>query len=144
MIFKSFYLKPLTQFAILILFVALFQACGPNTAKSEEHLRKGIDLIYKAKHQNALDELNLAIKYNASSAEAYYYRGACKRNLQNHEGAMEDYKKAVELMPDYADAHFSLGQLYDYFQDRKMACYHYLKAETLGRPNMNEFTRWCK
>lgn len=132
-----------TLFAALILFI-LFSACGPNHEKSQLHLRKGIELVFQAKHSEALTEFDKAVDFDGSSFEAYYYRGACKRNLKDNEGAMADYKKAVELKPDYAEAHFGLGQLYDYFQDRQMACYHYLKAEALGLPNVGDYTRWCK
>lgn len=132
------------QTGIFIILLITFSACGADKEKSTLHLNKGIELIYKARHQEALQELNLAVQYNSASHEAFYYRGACKRNLNDVEGAMSDYKKAVELNPDFADAHFSLGQLYDFLNDHKMACYYYLKAEALGRPNTNEYTRWCK
>ncbi|KAF0130346.1 MAG: hypothetical protein FD155_1646 [Bacteroidetes bacterium] len=129
---------------LLLLFVITISSCGPNIKKSERHLTAGIDKIFQARHQEALEELNLAIRYNPESSEAFYYRGACKRNLQDIEGAIEDYKKSIELNPAYADAYFNLGSIYDYLQDRSMACYYYIKAEALGRPNTNEYTRWCK
>ncbi|MBW7847993.1 MAG: tetratricopeptide repeat protein [Bacteroidales bacterium] len=127
-----------------IILPMIFSACGPNIEKSQSHLLKGIDLTFQAQHSEALVEFNQAIKFNDHSFEAYYYRAACKRNLKDNDGAMADYKKAIELKPDYAEAHFGLGQLYDYLQDRQMACFHYLKAESLGLPNVGDYTRWCK
>lgn len=131
-------------FIIGILFLGFSFGCGPNEKKSEEHLQLGIDKIFQARHQEALEEMNKAIRYNPQSSEAFYYRGACKRNLQDLDGAIEDYKKSIELDPNFAEPYFSLGLLYDFLQDRTLACYYYRKAEALGRPNTDDYTRWCK
>lgn len=130
-------------YIIRILFIGFSYGCGPNENKSNEHLQLGIDKIFAARHQEALEEFNKAIKYNPESSEAYYYRGACKRNLKDIDGSIEDYKKSIELDPNYAEPYFSLGLLYDYLQDRSLACFYYRKAEALGRPNTDEYTRWC-
>lgn len=129
---------------IMLFLSLLLISCGVNENKSRLHLDRGVDFIYQARHEQALAELEKAVKYNPKSAEAHYYRAACKRNLKNVEGALEDYKKAIELNPEYADAYFNIASIYDYLQDRKTACFYYLKAEALGRPNTNEYTRWCK
>lgn len=46
--------------------------------------------------QNALNDFNMAIKYNPNYAEAYYYRAAIKKD-NNDSSFIEDYKKAVSL-----------------------------------------------
>ncbi len=48
--------------------------------------------------ESALADFNMAIQYNPDYAEAYYYRAAIKRDL-NDDGFVDDYKKAVQINP---------------------------------------------
>ncbi|MCK9292413.1 MAG: tetratricopeptide repeat protein [Bacteroidales bacterium] len=128
-----------------IFFILLtLQSCGPDLQKSYIHLQNGIDLVFQAQHQQAIVELDKALKYNPESFEAYYYRGAAKRNSGDMEGAYDDFQQAVEINPLYAEPYFALALLYEYRNDKDMACYFYLKAEELGMLNITDYTRWCK
>ncbi len=128
---------------LIVLLLAIY-GCGPNPAKSRFHLENGIEMLYFGQHNEAMLELNKALKYDSESFEAYYYRGAAKRNLQDMEGAYDDFQKSLELNPNYAEAHFALALIYEYRNDKSMACYYYLKAEELGMINIEDYTRWCK
>lgn len=138
---KSLFMR--NTFMAVLIFV-LFSSCGPNPTKSRFHLENAIEQIYLAKNVEAIEELELAIKYDPQSYEAYYYRGACKRNLKDYDGAIADYNKSIELNPLYAEPYFSLAILYDFLQDSDLACFYYLKAEELGKPNIGEYTKRCK
>jgi tetratricopeptide (TPR) repeat protein len=133
-------------YVIVLLSIVLFsfQSCGPNPKKFRLHLENGIELLFKAQHEKALQEFELAVKYNPDSFEAYYYRGAAKQNLHNIEGALEDFLKSIELNPSFPESYFSIAQVYDNRNDKETACYYYLKAEEFGKPNVGDYTRWCK
>ncbi|MBI2281604.1 MAG: tetratricopeptide repeat protein [Bacteroidetes bacterium] len=98
-----------------------------NDEKAQEYIKKGraaypndYNLIvteldgYLAagKHQEALENLNLAIGNNANNEVLYFARGTVHENLKNEDKAVADYKKAIEIKPDYYDAHFNLGAYY--------------------------------
>lgn len=134
-----------TYFPIFLL-IAIFitQACESNSEKFRLHLEDGIELLYKAQHEKALESFNLALKYDPQSYEAYYFRGAARKNLKDIEGALEDFHKSIELNPLFPDSYFSVAQVFDNRNDRETACFYYLKAEELGKSNIGDYTRWCK
>lgn len=131
-------------FLFFALFSIAFTSCGPNTTKARFHLENAIELIFKAQTEEAIKELNLVLKYDRDSHEAFYYRGSCKRQLNDVEGAIQDFQTSIEKNPLYAEPHFALGLIYDYLQDNVKACSYYLKAEELGMPNIVDYTKWCK
>ncbi len=98
-----------------------------DKVKAQEYIKKGrvaypndYNLIvteldgYLAagKHQEALENLNLAITNNAKNEVLYFARGTVYENLKNEDKAVADYKKAIEIKSDYYDAHFNLGAYY--------------------------------
>ncbi len=67
------------------------------------YLSRGKLQLEKKKYEEAISDFSLAIKYNASSGEAYYYRGACKDALKDSKGACADLKKAAALHHNEAE-----------------------------------------
>lgn len=131
-------------FLLLFGMLLLTYSCGPNPRKARIHLENAIEKIYMAKFDEAMRELELVIKYDPDSHEAYYYRGACKRNMGDAEGAMRDFQKSIEKNPSYAEPYFGIALIYELWQDRDSACSYYIKAEELGKPNLEDYTKWCK
>ena len=129
---------------ILILFVMMLSACGPNPEKSDQLVEEGQMLVYYAKYSEAIDKYNEAIKYNPDNFEAYYYRGNARVSLRLYKEAEEDYTKAIKINPQYADAFANRGQIKFYQGDKDGACEDWLMAEKLGKPNMSDITRPCK
>ncbi|MDP2237541.1 MAG: tetratricopeptide repeat protein [Bacteroidales bacterium] len=129
---------------ILILLSLWLVSCGPNPTKARFHLENAIELIFKAQTEEAIKELNLVLKYDRDSHEALYYRGSCKRQLNDIDGAIQDYQASIEKNPLYDEPYFALGLIYDYLQDSQKACSYYLKAEELGKQNIVDYTKWCK
>ena len=75
--------------------------------------------------------------------EAYFYRSNANFNLKKADAAMQDMDKAIEMNESYADAYFNRGNIWFYLGDRGKACEDWKKAEELGKPNVNDKTRWC-
>ena len=131
-------------FACLLLFCILFASCGNNIEKSRIHFDRGLELMYYTAYSaEAEEEFTLAIKYDDTNYEAYYYRGCTKFNQGKFDSAILDFEKALEIRPDYQEAEFSLGRIYFIKNDYDMACYYYRAAQRHGRENMDDYVRSC-
>lgn len=119
-------------------------SCGNNIEKSRLHFDKGMDYHYSSQFEEAVEQFNEAIKYQADNHEAYFYRGCAKYNMFQREEALQDYLKTIEINPDYLQAYFNLGLYYRSINDYDMACYYFKIAEAKGRPNMEDYTKHCR
>jgi tetratricopeptide (TPR) repeat protein len=70
------------------------------------------DYLQSGKHEEALSNLDIAIKNDPTNAVLYFARGTVYENLKQSDKAIADYKKALEIKPDYYDAAFNLGAFY--------------------------------
>ena len=128
----------------LLVLAFLISGCGPNPEKSDRLVEEGVLLSYYAKYEEAIDTYSKAIEYNTENFEAYFYRGNAKASLRRYKDAIEDFSKAIEIHPKYADAFANRGQMKFYLDDNDGACDDWKMAESLGKPNMNDKTRFCK
>ena len=127
--------------AVLLLFLS---SCE-NPAKSRIYTEEGAKLLLRySQFAEAEETLTMAIKYDKSNFEAYYYRGCAKVNEQKYREAVLDFEKAVELKPDYADAYFNLGRTYFLMNDEDKACEYYQLAAKYGRPNLEDYLKRCQ
>lgn len=62
--------------------------------------------------EKALENLELAQKFDQTNPSIFFAVGASYDRLGNFQKAEEAYKKAIELKPDYFDAVYNLGALY--------------------------------
>lgn len=95
-----------------------------NNEKAAEYIQKGreaypdnYNLIVEeldgylaaGKHQEALQNLNLAIESANDNEVLYFARGTVYESLKEEDKAVADYEKAISLKADYFDAYFNLG-----------------------------------
>ena len=131
-------------FSCLLLVCILFAGCGSNIEKSRLAFDKGLEMMYNTtKSAEAEEQFTLAIKYDKSNHEAYYYRGCTKFNRAMYDDAILDFEKALELHPGYQQAEFALGRIYFIKKDQDMACYYFRAAQRHGRENMYDYVRSC-
>jgi len=121
----------------------LLFSCGPNPEKSERLVEEGIMLTHYAKYEEAIETYTEAIEFNSENFEAYYYRGNAKASLRRYKEAIDDFSKAIEVHPEFADAYANRGQMKFYLDDNKGACDDWKIAESLGKDNMSDKTRFC-
>ncbi|MBR7182596.1 MAG: tetratricopeptide repeat protein [Alistipes sp.] len=83
-------------------------------------------------YDEAISDLNKAIKLHPGFAYAYYNRA----NLYALSGmlpeAADDYTKAIELNPYFAEAYYNRGLLQIYMKDTRKGCLDISKAGELG------------
>jgi tetratricopeptide (TPR) repeat protein len=137
-------MKVMKNIFISFFIVFLFTGCGPNPEKSDRLVEEGVLLAHYAKFNEAIEIYTEAIEYNPDNFEAYYQRANANASLRNYKVAIEDYNRAIEIHPKYADAYANRGQIKFYLKDNEGACEDWKIAESLGKDNMEDKTRFCK
>jgi len=69
-----------------------------------------IQVMSKAS-SSAIITLNKAIEHSPEYADAYYWRGIAKEDLNDSKGAIADFNKVIQLKPDDAVAYYWRGKL---------------------------------
>ncbi|MCX6233845.1 MAG: tetratricopeptide repeat protein [Bacteroidetes bacterium] len=80
------------------------------------------------KYGDAIEALGKAIEINPKDADAYFYRGLAKSNMQDYEGAISDYSSAIEIDPKDVKAYFYRGYVKSEMQDYHGAISDYSSA----------------
>ncbi len=83
-------------------------------------------------YDEAIADLNKAIKLYPDFAHAYYNRGNLKALSGDLPAAYDDYTRAVELNPAFAEAHFNRGIIQLFMKDTRKGCLDLSKAGELG------------
>jgi tetratricopeptide (TPR) repeat protein len=76
-----------------------FTAAIKIKPSSRAYEMRGANWLSKFKYAEALTDLNEAIKLDANNANAYYWRGLTKANINDPDGARADNAKAKQLDP---------------------------------------------
>lgn len=127
-----------------ILLSLLFISCTPPQEKAEEHFEKGMKIFYNNDPRGALVEYEKGLEYMPDHDRLLYHSGNCYMNFKDYTTAIEFYNKAIKSNPKYADAYFNRGQCYFYLNDRDRSCADWLKADSLGKPNLQDLIKHCK
>lgn len=136
---KSVY-NPLFVFIIAV----LISACVPAEEKAESHYEAGKTLMFKSNPRAALVEFEKGLEFVPNHDRLLYEAGNCYMNFKDYNRAIEFYTKAIESNSKYADAYFNRGQCYFYMNDGDNSCADWLKADSLGKPNLNDKIKRCK
>jgi tetratricopeptide (TPR) repeat protein len=135
-------LKYLSFIGLLIVF--LVSSCTPPQEKAEEHYEKGKKIFFNNDPRGALVEFEKGLTYVPDHDRLLYESGNCYMNFRDYHTAIEFYTKAIESNPKYADAFFNRGQCWFYLNDKDRSCEDYKKADSLGKPNLQDKIKHCK
>jgi Flp pilus assembly protein TadD len=107
-------------------------AFAPNDDFS--HATLGTVYFMQGRYDEALVELETALKLNPKNAEAHCYKGICAATKGSQGVARHELEKALSLDPNLTDAHFNLAVLFATQQppDKDGARRHYTRAKELG------------
>lgn len=83
-------------------------------------------------YDNAIGDLNKAIKLYPELPYTYYNRGNLMAISGELPSAYDDYTRAIELNPDFADAYFNRGLVQIMMKDTRKGCIDLSKAGELG------------
>ena len=83
-------------------------------------------------YDEAISDLNKAIKLQPDFAYAYYNRANLLALSGQLPEAYDDYTKAIELNPTFAEAYYNRGLIQIYMKDTRKGCLDISKAGELG------------
>lgn len=87
----------------------------------------------------AIEDLNQAIRLNSNYAFTYTIRGLTHAALKQFGRAIEDYDQVIRLDPNYAAAYNGRGNAYLKLKKAQKGCADLKKACTLGECDGYEF-----
>ena len=83
-------------------------------------------------YDEAVADLNKAIKLFPDLAYSYYNRANLKALSGSLPEAFEDYSKAIEQNPNFAEAYYNRGIIQIFMKDTRKGCLDISKAGELG------------
>ena len=83
-------------------------------------------------YDEAIADLNKAVKLYPDFAYAYYNRANLRALSGSLPEAFEDYSKAIELNPSFAEAYYNRGIIQIFMKDTRKGCLDISKAGELG------------
>ena len=95
---------------------------------SEAHYYYSFYLYYDHDRDDAVDELDEAIKLNSREEKYYLARATWLWNLGEYEESIADCKKCLEINPDNWKCHNRIGSNYSSTEDDAKALEHYKKS----------------
>ena len=97
----------------------------PAPGSAEDYLAKGKMFLGRNDYDNALLELNEAIKLRRNFAEAYLLRGRAYTGKGDKNKAMADYNQAIRIDSNNMDAYLHRGRAYEGRKDYDKAIADY-------------------
>lgn len=83
-------------------------------------------------YDEAIEDINKAIKLYPEFAEAYYNRGNLMAISGDLPAAYDDYTRAIELDASFGEAYYNRGLVQIYMKDTRKGCMDLSKAGELG------------
>lgn len=106
--------KTLVELVLVIFTLAVMPvyADGGGSSDSGSDLAKFQRLINEREFQQAIDELDAALKQAPDDADLLNLIAYSHRQLENFDNALDYYLKALEIKPKHRGANEYLGELY--------------------------------
>lgn len=101
--------KTLKKYLFVITSVIALFLCSSNVFAQVDKayfFNQGRQNLIESKYTQAIDNFNTLIKADTTLAEAYYYRGVAKYNLNDYIGALSDFNEAIVKNPVYTLAYY--------------------------------------
>ncbi len=96
----------------LFLFACTSQDLKIDTKQSQSHYKLGLEFAQLSLFKNALEEFDLAIKFNPEDSKLYRKKGILLFGMKKYEEAKINFLKTIEYNPNDVQAHINLGMVY--------------------------------
>jgi tetratricopeptide (TPR) repeat protein len=98
-----------------------------NVVQGSDHGRKGYELLEQQRYEEAITELNEAMRYDDRNHLYYYNRAVCYLDLGKYDEAISDFQNCIQRKRNYPEVYKALANAY----------YHHAKYdEALDAINM--------
>ena len=114
-----------------------------NDVLSQNSVVEASKLIEQKKYEDALAELNKAIRSNPKNPDAYYYRASVFDAQSKAQLAIEDYKKSLEFNPNQDVTYYLIAIDYENLNNPKEALGYYKKFLQVYKNN-DEYSQYVK
>ena len=104
-----------------------------------DYFSRGMSYLKNGEVEDAISDLNKAIKLNPENAVTYFSRGKAYFKKGDPEKAISDYDKAIELNPGYTDVYFSRGYYYQTIGEYGKAISDYNKVISIRPRNAHAY-----
>ena len=99
--------------AVLVVWTAHPSASWLGTPRAARYVAAGYELSRNMRWEEALGELNRAVRADPRNAEAHYLRGIVLNRMGRVTEAIEELEGAVNLEPNRVEAYLQLARLYE-------------------------------
>ena len=83
-----------------------------DTKQSQSHYKLALELAQMNLFKNALEEFDLAIKFNPKDANIYRKKGVVLFRINKFEEAKNSFQKTIQLDPKDVQANINLGMVH--------------------------------
>ncbi len=113
------------------------------TSNSEAIYLRAFSKHRSGKLNEAIEDYSKHIELKPDFAEAWYFRGVLKYQL-NDSTALSDYNKAIELNPNFGEAFNNRAIIYIVKNEKEKACSDLKSAQKLGISNADSLIiKYC-
>lgn len=88
---------------------AFIKALSLDSSLAEANMRLGQMAFYQKEYENAIRQLNSALRKNVNLAEAYYWKGMVYKEQGNEKLARSSFQTATEQDPRFGKGYMQLG-----------------------------------
>jgi len=106
------YHKKKALIGLLIMLLALQNACTPKEESAQRYLEEGKVLLEQGKTEQARVQFQNAVQRNPKLADAYYNIALLDEKKQDWKGLFNNLIEAVSIDDNHVEAHFKLGLAY--------------------------------
>ena len=111
----------------------------PNLVIAYQH--RAFAAASQQKYQEAIADLDEALKINPQDARTYEQRAAMEMNTKDYDKALADYSKAIKFLPDEISNYLYRGYIYELRGDKKNAMADSESALKLDATNQEALDR---
>jgi tetratricopeptide (TPR) repeat protein len=106
--------KTLTALLILLMTSCVTPQGLMMDQATHDEIRATQQLIKRGHYQEAIDELDTLLSFDAANPEALFLRGLAYQKSQKFHEAVQNYETLLKLNPQNLKAHYNLGMIFGF------------------------------
>lgn len=125
----------MTNVKFLFISILLLSFCHTNAQNNEEYYKKASELYKKGEYQQAIKQIDLALKNDPNNAKYLLLKGESQTDLKQFQPAFDTYTQLIIAHPDNPGGWNHRGLLLDTYQQFESAIEDFNQALELNNPD---------